>query len=188
MTGTCVGLCLGFEVAHACALRRGVGGKHAKGACGGAAVWQNKRASGRAWASRIAPLFVAGTQHVAALLVGGRWLEHRGRRAGRPHTSFLSLTTLPSSHSARAFASAPATDAGKTSHGGLADEDRIFTNLYRQGDPFMKVREEREGKTQAFRAVFLFPKLTPRPLSHPLTHTHTHRAPSPVATGTAPPT
>ena len=29
--------------------------------------------------------------------------------------------------------------AAKTSHGGLKDEDRIFTNLYRQGDPFLKV-------------------------------------------------
>ena len=27
----------------------------------------------------------------------------------------------------------------KTSYGGLKDEDRIFTNLYRQGDPFIKV-------------------------------------------------
>lgn len=29
--------------------------------------------------------------------------------------------------------------AEKTSYGGLKDEDRIFTNLYCQGDPFIKV-------------------------------------------------
>ena len=28
---------------------------------------------------------------------------------------------------------------GKESYGGLKDEDRIFTNLYCQGDPFIKV-------------------------------------------------
>ena len=43
----------------------------------------------------------------------------------------------------RSFASqtspAPAPPPEKTSYGGLKDEDRIFTNLYRQGDPFIKV-------------------------------------------------
>lgn len=34
---------------------------------------------------------------------------------------------------------APPPPAEKTSYGGLKDEDRIFTNLYRQGDPFIKV-------------------------------------------------
>lgn len=44
---------------------------------------------------------------------------------------------------ARAFA---ADAAPSKTHGGLADEDRIFTNLYRQGDPFLKVREKREER------------------------------------------
>ena len=34
---------------------------------------------------------------------------------------------------------APPPPPEKTSYGGLKDEDRIFTNLYRQGDPFLKV-------------------------------------------------
>lgn len=37
----------------------------------------------------------------------------------------------------RSFSSAP---AGKTSYGGLSDEDRIFTNIYGFHDPFLKVR------------------------------------------------
>lgn len=35
--------------------------------------------------------------------------------------------------------SAPAPEAAPRVHGGLKDEDRIFTNLYCQGDPFIKV-------------------------------------------------
>lgn len=39
----------------------------------------------------------------------------------------------------RASFSAQAAPGEKTSFGGLKDEDRIFTNLYCQGDPFIKV-------------------------------------------------
>ena len=35
--------------------------------------------------------------------------------------------------------SAPAAHEEARVHGGLRDEDRIFTNLYCQGDPFLKV-------------------------------------------------
>lgn len=36
--------------------------------------------------------------------------------------------------------SAPSPEEAPRVHGGLKDEDRIFTNLYCQGDPFIKVR------------------------------------------------
>ena len=45
----------------------------------------------------------------------------------------------------RAFSAAPAPPSAPAPqeearvHGGLKDEDRIFTNLYCQGDPFIKV-------------------------------------------------
>ena len=38
-----------------------------------------------------------------------------------------------------AQASPPPPPPEKTSYGGLKDEDRIFTNLYNEGDPFIKV-------------------------------------------------
>ena len=41
---------------------------------------------------------------------------------------------------AAAFSTQNPALAEKTSFGGLKDEDRIFTNLYCQGDPFIKVR------------------------------------------------
>lgn len=40
--------------------------------------------------------------------------------------------------STAAAAGSSAAEPSRT-YGGLADEDRIFTNLYRQGDPFLKV-------------------------------------------------
>ena len=53
------------------------------------------------------------------------------------------LTDMSIRSALRSFASqtspAPAPPPEKTSYGGLKDEDRIFTNLYRQGDPFIKV-------------------------------------------------
>ena len=53
------------------------------------------------------------------------------------------LTNMSVRSALRSFASqtspAPAPPPEKTSYGGLKDEDRIFTNLYRQGDPFIKV-------------------------------------------------
>lgn len=39
----------------------------------------------------------------------------------------------------RTFSTAPAQAAAKTSHGGLEDKDRIFTNIYGFHDPFIKV-------------------------------------------------
>ncbi|KAK9797415.1 hypothetical protein WJX73_008558 [Symbiochloris irregularis] len=46
--------------------------------------------------------------------------------------------TSSSSAAQQAQAQAPAEPAQRTSFGGLKDEDRIFTNLYGQGDPFIK--------------------------------------------------
>lgn len=40
----------------------------------------------------------------------------------------------------RAFSTAPAQAPAKTSHGGLQDKDRIFTNIYGFHDPFLKVQ------------------------------------------------
>ena len=45
---------------------------------------------------------------------------------------------LPCRLAAASFSTQPIAQE-KTSFGGLKDEDRIFTNLYCQGDPFMKV-------------------------------------------------
>lgn len=56
----------------------------------------------------------------------------------------LSPLLIPPSNSAARDASTAAAAGASTAepsrtYGGLADEDRIFTNLYRQGDPFIKV-------------------------------------------------
>lgn len=51
------------------------------------------------------------------------------------------LTSAPVCSLLRAFAAQAeqAAEAPPRSHGGLKDEDRIFTNLYGRGDPFLKV-------------------------------------------------
>ena len=57
--------------------------------------------------------------------------------------SIANLIRLPLHDSAaRAFSTGE-----KTSFGGLSDQDRIFTNLYGQNDPGLKVREMSGQKT-----------------------------------------
>ena len=123
------------------------------------------------------------------------------------HSSASVHSTRDVSSSAAAASTGAA--APERTHGGLADEDRIFTNLYRQGDPFIKVRRvareclprgsaaagvESTTKKYGRRDFVGAPPPNappPPPHTHPLpppTHppTHPHRAPSPAATGTAP--
>jgi len=61
------------------------------------------------------------------------WQEHRNE-----DVTIGLLCSALRSFAAQA-SSAPPPPPEKTSYGGLKDEDRIFTNLYRQGDPFIKV-------------------------------------------------
>ena len=67
---------------------------------------------------------------MAGLLRLSRQLVGAGRRLSAP----ASLAAPCVSHRGMAVD----VDTGGRSHGGLSDEDRIFTNLYGQHDPFLK--------------------------------------------------
>ena len=64
-------------------------------------------------------------------------LECSVRAKPKQYINFLLCSALKA-YSAQT-SPAPPPPPEKTSYGGLKDEDRIFTNLYRQGDPFLKV-------------------------------------------------
>jgi hypothetical protein len=62
-------------------------------------------------------------------------------------TSSLRLSTNSFKKSLRFFSVVPQQDTGvKKVHGGLKDSDRIFTNLYRDGDPFVEGALKRVNK------------------------------------------
>lgn len=69
-------------------------------------------------------------------MLARRELARAAARSLRLSSSAGSASSREFSNSAAA-ASTTAADAPRA-HGGLKDEDRIFTNLYRQGDPFIK--------------------------------------------------